>query len=365
MKKHILTLIVCLMATRAFAGSLLIEGFEYANHDMMPPIGWTSADSSWRCGYLEKDHNRMPHNGNWYAFSDAEDSWMYMPLYFLQSMRYRFTLWAITDGSFQFEIWAGSSPNPDDMHTCFYTTTLDKDVYDKVSAYVESVPANCQYFGFHAVALNGASHLTIDDVEIDMVEQYTFIADPITGDTAMYPGTQGVFHFRVENTGYDGLSITAHPSNEYFTGFTCECNGSTGMTFHVDAGQVVEVTMTATLRPEIEPGTVSWLDIQMTIPCNCNTALVTFWVTPLDITQTAENEALDISVYPNPAVDFVTVEGEGIQQITMFDLTGRMIKSVPVESNLTRISLDGLQKGSYIIIAEGKEGMVRRGVIKR
>ncbi|MCR5038355.1 MAG: hypothetical protein K6A94_03330, partial [Bacteroidales bacterium] len=94
MKKTLLTLLICLIATATFAGNLLTEGFEYANHDMQVPVGWTSNDETWICGYLEKDHNRIPHSGNWYAFSNAEDSWMYMPMYFIESIRYRFTLWA-------------------------------------------------------------------------------------------------------------------------------------------------------------------------------------------------------------------------------------------------------------------------------
>ena len=101
MKKHFLTLLVFLMTVSSFAGNILYEGFEYANHDLEKPIGWDCDDNSWLCGYLEKDHNRMPHNGNWYAFSDAEDAWMYMPMYLFESIRYRYTLLVITDGSFQ------------------------------------------------------------------------------------------------------------------------------------------------------------------------------------------------------------------------------------------------------------------------
>ena len=203
MKKTILILLACLVATVSFAGNLLTEGFEYANHDFEKPVGWDCDDNSWLCGYLEKDHNRLPHSGNWYAFSNAEESWMYMPMYFIESIKYRFTLWAISDGEFQFEIWAGTAPNPDDMHTLFYSTTLNNGEYDKVSAYVETIPPDCLYFGFRAVALDGASYLTIDDVEIDMVEQYTFTAVEITGDTAMYPGTEATFRYLVHNTGYD------------------------------------------------------------------------------------------------------------------------------------------------------------------
>ena len=352
MKKHFLTLLVFLMTVSSFAGNILYEGFEYANHDLEKPIGWDCDDNSWLCGYLEKDHNRMPHNGNWYAFSDAEDAWMYMPMYLFESIRYRFTLWVITDGSFQFEIWAGTAPNPDSMHTRFFSTTINTDVYEEISSYVETIPPDCQYFAFRAIALDGASHLTIDDVEVDMVEQYTFVAEPVTADTAMYPGTEGNFHFIVKNTGYDALDVTAHPSNEYFTDFACQCNGSTGMTFHVDSGEVVKVTMTATLRPEIEPGTVSWLDIQMTIPCNCNTALVTFWVTPLDLTSASENEAVKVSVYPNPASDFVTVEAEELQHVILMDRTGKTLSSIATEGRSVRLDVSDLKAGLYLISAK-------------
>ena len=352
MKKTFLLLLTCLIANTTFAGNLLTEGFEYANHDMQVPVGWTSNDETWLCGYLEKDHNRIPHSGNWYAFSNAEDSWMYMPMYFIESIRYRFTLWAITDGEFQFEIWAGSAPSPDDMHTLFYSTVINNEEYDKVSAYVETIPPDCQYFGFRALALNGATHLTIDDVEIDMVEQYTFTADPITGDTSMYPGTQAVFHYLVHNTGYDPVDVTMHPSNEFFTDFTCTCNGVTGMTIPTEPDEVVIVTMTATLRPEIEPGSVAWLDIQMTIPCNCNTAMVTFWVTPLDADGLQENSEQEISVFPNPAVDFVTIEADDLQQVELIDLTGKTLSRVAAEGRSVRLDVSGIKAGVYFISAK-------------
>lgn len=352
MKKLFLTLVTCLLATFSFAGNILNEGFEYANHDLEKPVGWNCDDNSWLCGYLEKDHNRMSHSGNWYAFSNAQDSWMYMPLYLIESMRYRFTLWAITDGSFQFEIWAGTAPNPDDMHTQFFSTTVEGGEYERLSVYVETIPAGCQYVGFRAVAIHRDTYLTIDDIEVDMVEQYTFEAEPVTGDTAMYPGSEGCFRYLVHNVGYDELEVSMHPSTEFFTDFSCSANGMCGMIFHLDPDEIVEVTMTATLRPEIEPGTVSWLDIQMTIPCNCNTAMVTFWVTPLDMTGVSEDNNMEISVFPNPTTDFVTVDAEGLQKVEVIDLMGKTIKSVPTNGNALQIDLTDLKSGTYFISAK-------------
>ena len=347
MKKLLLTLLICITTTCAFAGNILNESFEYANHDLESPVGWNCNDNSWLCGYLEKDHNRIPHTGNWYVFNDTEDAWMYMPMYLIPTMRYRFSCWAISDGAYQLEFWAGTSPNPDDMHIQLLSATVASGEYERFTNFVETIPDNCEYIAIHAVGLRG-SYITIDDIEVDMVEQYQFEAEAISGDTAMYPGTEAVFRFRVHNTGYDPVDISAHPSNEFFTNFSFYSNGVMTSTFPTQPDEYVEVTCHATLRPEVEPGTVAWLDVHMTIPCNCNTAMVTFWVTPLDITQVAES-LLDISIFPNPVSDFVTIEAEGLQSVLLTDMNGKALSSHAAKGNSIRIDVSGLKAGVYLI----------------
>lgn len=352
MKKLISTLCICLMTTFAFAGSVLTEGFEYANHDLVKPIGWVCDDDAWLCGYQEKDHNRISHSGNWYAFSNADDAWMFMQLYLFSNMQYRFNCWAISDGNCQLEFWAGPSPDADDMHTLLFSYSIGSGFYEKISEYVETIPEDCEYIGIRALTNGNATHLTIDDIEVDQLQQYDFMAEPVTGDSSMYPGTQGIFHFMVQNIGYDALDITMHPSNEYFTEFTAMVNGVSGMTFHAEPNEVVEVTITATLRPEVEPGTVCWLDVNMTIPCNCNTALVTFWVTPLATENANENSSMGISVFPNPTTDFVTVEAEGLQSVTLIDINGKALGSIATKGDSVNLDLSSFGAGVYYISAK-------------
>lgn len=350
MKKPLLTLLVCFATRLVFAGNLLNESFEYANHDLETPVGWISEDNSWLCGYLEKDHNRIPHTGNWYAFSDTDDAWMYMPIYLIPSMKYRFSCWAISDQIYHLEFWAGTAPNPDNMHTLLLSTVVSSGEYERFSSFVETIPDNCEYIAIHAIGQRG-SFLTIDDVEIDMVEQYQFEAEAISGDTTMYPGSQAIFHFLIHNTGYDPVDVTVHPSDEYFTDFSFYSNNVSATTFPTEPDEIIEVTCYATLRPEVEPGSVAWLDIHMTIPCNCNTAMVTFWVTPLDPTQLTENN-LNINIFPNPAADFVTVEAEGLQSVILTDIYGKTLSSIATEGNSVRLDLSGLSAGVYLISAK-------------
>ena len=114
----------------------------------------------------------------------------------------------------------------------------------------------------------------------------------------------------------------------------------------------MRVTVYATLRPEIEPGTVAWLDINMTIPCNCNTAMVTFWVTPLDITHLEDNNTSVINVFPNPTTDYVTIEAEDLQEVALLDMTGKTLSSMATKGNSIRLDVSGLKAGVYFISAK-------------
>lgn len=351
MKKTLLTLLALCLTGFSLAGNILIEGFEYANHDFESPVGWVCNDDSWLSGYLEKDHNRLPHTGNWYAFSNAEESWMFMQLYLTPSLQYRFTCWAISDGNCLLEFWAGTSPSAASMHTLLLSETASSEGYEKISAYIETIPEGCYYIGIRALNGDNATCVTIDDIMVDMVEQYEFEAETITGDTTMMPGSQGVFRFLVHNVGYDELDITMHPSDEFFTNINCFANGTEGLTFHTLPDEVVEVTTYATLRPEVEPGSVAWLDIHMTIPCGCNTAMATFWVTPIETVQTAELQQPEINIFPNPATDFVTIEADGLTAVTLTDLNGKTLSSTAAEGRSVRLDVSGLKPGVYMIVA--------------
>lgn len=89
----------------------------------------------------------------------------------------------------------------------------------------------------------------------------------------------------------------------------------------------------------------------MTIPCNCNTAMVTFWVTPLDITAVNEN-GLNVNVYPNPATDFVTIEADDLQQVILMDMTGKTLSSIAAEGRSVRLDVANLKAGVYLISAK-------------
>lgn len=353
MKKTLLILLACLVATTTYAGSVLIEGFEYGNHDLSVPIGWSSPGNAWLSGNLEKDHNRIPHTGNWYAFTETDDeSWMFMSLNLITVMKYRFTCWAITDGDYALEIWAGAGARPEEMTTQMLSATVGSGQYDKFSSYIENIPANCNYIGIKATALNGGGCLTIDDLQVDMVEQYSFEVHELAGDTVMHLGTTASFPIMVQNTGYDPLDIYMYETTDFFTDVHFEHNGSTSTTFHTEPNETVIVTVTATLKPDVELGSLCWIDIHFTLSCDCATGMATFWVTPVDATHSVDEDTPQAEVYPNPATDFVTIEADGLQSVQVFDMTGKALSSVAAKGNSIRLDVSDLPTGTYLISAK-------------
>ena len=66
-------------------------------------------------------------------------------------------------------------------------------------------------------------------------------------------------------------------------------------------------------------------------------------------TDVEENDAISISLYPNPASDIIRIEGtEGIHDICIFNLMGQVIKTATIQGN-EEIHIDDLPAGLYLI----------------
>lgn len=315
MKRLILTLLIVLTAGFALADSVLIEGFEYGNHDGETPVGWDVANNTWVCGYREQDHNRIPHTGNWYAYTNSAESWMFMPMFMSSQLKYRFSFWAISDGGYQIEIWAGNDAYPGAMTQLLLDDVVSGGSYERFAAYIETMESDYQYFGIHAVSSYGDYILTIDDIQVDMVGKYDIAVNPINLYLTAVPGSQVEFDCVFTNLGYEPANTFITFVSDYFTDVHLYKDGEVCTTFHAEPDESVNFTGVATLTPNLEPGAVGWVDIIFTLDCDCATAMFTLWAT-------ASYESLDecdmkvLSIYPNPSNGNVTIEGSGIVTIT-------------------------------------------------
>lgn len=68
-----------------------------------------------------------------------------------------------------------------------------------------------------------------------------------------------------------------------------------------------------------------------------------------DAVKETANNIIPYNIYPNPADDIITIEGENINNIMLFNTLGQLVKDVKATSNSTSINIDDLQNGMYII----------------
>lgn len=351
MKRFFVTLLITFLASVANADGIFNDSFEYGNHDGETPVGWIVDNESWLSGYLEKDHNRKPHSGNWYAYTNSTESWMFMPLYLSEQLRYRFSLWVVTDGEFQIEIWAGNEASSSSMTQLLLSDVVSNSNYLKLSAYIDEIASNYEYFGIHAVSSYGSNNiLTIDDINVDMVDKYGMICTPASIETQATPGMQKEFHFRFTNTGYEPLDVFMTPTSEYFSDFHLYANGIEGSPFHAEPDETVEISGVATMHSDIAGGSLTWFDIMFTLACDCATTMFTLWATA-EIESTGEFFTT-VSVYPNPSSGNVTIEGCGV--VTIANLLGQQVFKQKVIEKET-VTLD---KGIYFLQIGGKSEKV-------
>ena len=342
MKKLLFTLLILALASVSYADSILFDSFEYANHDGETPIGWVCNDNSWKAGYLEKDHNRIAHEGNWYAYTEGEDSWLFMELYMTNELKYRYSFWAISDGEYDVEIWAGSGPTSAQMTHQLCTMTVSGGEYDFYTEYIQSIPSDFQFFGIRAIAHDDAYCLTIDDINVDMVVRYAMFVNPDRSQMLLAPGAQAEFEFVFTNSGYEPLQVYITHRSDYFTDVHLSIDGTVCTDFHADPGESITLTGVATLLPNIEVGSWCWVDIMFDIDCACASAMYAFWA-EAGYESLNECSASAMSIYPNPSKGALTIVGNGLVTITNA-LGQEVYRKQVVDNELVR-----LPKGVYFV----------------
>ena len=81
---------------------------------------------------------------------------------------------------------------------------------------------------------------------------------------------------------------------------------------------------------------------------------------PVSIDETAISE---INVYPNPTSSVINIAAEGMQNITIIDMTGRVVMSKDVNSNFETISAEGFAKANYMVRIATADGVVVKNIV--
>ncbi len=68
------------------------------------------------------------------------------------------------------------------------------------------------------------------------------------------------------------------------------------------------------------------------------------------------SEVSKVSIYPNPASDFVTVSADGLASVTVYNLVGAKVATVAASSNEVNVNTSGFTSGIYIVTTTFKNG---------
>lgn len=73
------------------------------------------------------------------------------------------------------------------------------------------------------------------------------------------------------------------------------------------------------------------------------------YITVVDESNVLELSANDVAIYPNPASSVMNVRAEGLQQISIYDITGRIVSEKDVNSDNETIDISKFQRATYAI----------------
>ena len=83
------------------------------------------------------------------------------------------------------------------------------------------------------------------------------------------------------------------------------------------------------------------------------------------VVSVAETE-IEIGLYPNPAVDFFTIEGaEEFNQLDIFRLDGKLVDQITINSNKLFVDCNRFEAGTYLLRMSNESSSVTKKIIIR
>ena len=75
-----------------------------------------------------------------------------------------------------------------------------------------------------------------------------------------------------------------------------------------------------------------------------------------------ELEASQVAVYPNPAASRFTIEGVGLNHVSVYNTLGQLVYEANCEGNMTEVNLGDVETGIYMVRVATQKGMVTKRI---
>ncbi len=214
--------------------------------------------------------------------------------------------------------------------------------------------------------INSTSNVTSRFIKTDMLNQI-YITGSYTGTIDLNPDT--TITQNVSNAGSDDVFVLKMDENGiYAWGITMgglNFDQATSMEVSDSLNVYLSGLFNSTMDFDPSPGTTTLS------PTSSRDAFIAKYSNPVN---TSLSDHLDSSpsllVYPNPTSKEVTIALNGNDEkttITLYSMEGAILfkKEISNPSNLTSINLDGLAKGTYLLVASTKNSIERKKIVVR
>ena len=109
---------------------------------------------------------------------------------------------------------------------------------------------------------------------------------------------------------------------------------------------------------------------QIQVQANCGDGHLSDWTQAINVTTTGIDSwlASSVTLYPNPAKEYVDIRVDGDLNVTameVYDVYGKLVNTVIVNENPTRINLSGIADGMYFVRVTTEAGMVTKRFVKQ
>ncbi len=108
---------------------------------------------------------------------------------------------------------------------------------------------------------------------------------------------------------------------------------------------------------------------QIQVQANCGNGNLSGWSQPISVTTTGIESHLanSIALYPNPAKEYINVECtmSNVKSVEVIDVYGKVINTVNVIDNPTRINVSGLANGVYFVRVTTDQGVATKTFVKK
>ena len=119
-------------------------------------------------------------------------------------------------------------------------------------------------------------------------------------------------------------------------------------------------------------GLVAETVYEIQVQANCGDGNLSEWCEPIHISTTIDGIASwlenSVSLYPNPAREYIDIRVDGDLNVTMmevYDVYGKLINTVNVIDNPTRINVSSLANGMYFVRVTTEAGSVTKTFVKK